>query len=687
MNEHSKKTPLSRRTLLGGIGACSMATAFGILGPGARTAAAGTAEGEIVDLGVAMRTINVRLARTGRLPDGAPVLFALSDGNPVSFNVLRLDTGERVDGFPCGPDTVGSSMVQHPDGTVYFSVRAPSAGRLLRYLPASGTVETVATGVVGETMLRTLVVEPESGVLYGCTYPHAKVYSYDPSTKAVRDYGSVVTDGAYAWGFDLVGGKLWVGTGIGTAHLIELDPATGARTEIPLPGEFALGATYISGVRTRGDIALVTVNPPLGGTNTLVWDIAERRWLQPDVLHQPLGASGVVSARDSAGRFYYVSDGELYAYDTATRGSSPTGMAGSSIGDRVSGTRSVDVVETGKGGTPRREVVGVANTGVIWRYDLDARTGTTVRGVPLGSPATLHSMGVGPDGKVYTGAYLSSGVMARVSTSTYEIEELAGPEQADHIVTHQGRIVVTSYPNAVAYVGETDPWDWGTRPAHLFSIGRFSEYEQDRMFDVVSVQGKLAFGSVPNYGTLGGALILADLEGNVEVHRNIVQDQSVTALAVRGPLVFGGTSVHGGLSTTPKATEAVLFIWDTRAGKKVFETVPVPGDEIIHSLLVDGDRLWGMTSTGFVFEFDLRTRKVVRAVDTGLPDTNSWGRLGKLHRHDDGRIYGNAGGKLFRMDPATLAVTVLAAHAKVSALAPTGEIFFGDSTNVYVYKP
>ncbi|MFE7331304.1 hypothetical protein ACFU8W_41650 [Streptomyces sp. NPDC057565] len=687
MNEHSSRAPMSRRGLLGGIGACSMTAAFGIVGPGARPADAAQSVGDIVDLGVAMRTVNVRLARTGRMPDGTPVLFAFSDGNPVSFNVLRLDTGERIDGFPCGPDTVASSLVQHPDGTVYFSVRAPSSGRLLRYVPASRTVEKVATGVAGETMLRTLIVDPASGVLYGCTYPHAKVFSYDPSTKAVRDYGSVVTDGAYAWGFDLVGGKLWVGTGIGTAHLIELDPVTGAKSEIPLPGEFASGATYVYGVRARGGIALVTVNPPLGDVNTLVWDIAGRRWLPPDSIHQTLGANGVVSDVDSAGRFYYVSDGELYAYDTAARRSSPTGMAGSAIGDRVAGTRSVDVIETGSGGAVRREAVGVANTGVIWRYDLDTGAGITVRGLPLGSPATLHSIGVGPDGKVYTGAYLSSGVMARVSTSTYEIEELSGPEQADHIVTHQDRIVVTSYPNAVAYTGATDPWDWGTRPAQLFSIGRYSAYEQDRMFDVVSVGNKLVFGSVPNYGTLGGALVLADLDGNVEVHRNVVQDQSVTALATRGTLVFGGTSVHGGLSTTPKATEAVLFIWDARTRKKVFETVPVPGDEIIHSLLVDRHRLWGMSSTGVLFEFDLRTRTVVRAADVGLPDTNTWGRLGKLHRHDDGRIYGNAGNKLFRVDPATLAVTILATNAKVSALAPTGEIFFGDSTNLYVYKP
>lgn len=669
---------LTRRTALAAIGFGSASVVLG-----GRALASATTSGEVVDLGAPMRTVNVRIATAGTLPDGTPVIFAFSDGNPVSFNVVRVDTGAVIDAFELGPDTVGSSLVQHPDGSVYFSIRAPSVGRLLRYVPATHEVQTVATNVVSQAMLRTLVVDPSTGIVYGSTYPSTKVFSYDPSTGVIRDYGRMVSDGSYAWGFDLVGDKLWVGTGIGTAHLIELDPASGAKTEITLPDAFS-GSTYIYSIRSHGDVVLVVLAPGVGNVNTLVYNTVTRSWDYEDSVHQGISLNGLTSDLDSQGSFYYISSGEIYAYDTTTHTSSPIGFAASNLAERISDTRSVDVMESGGS----REIVGIQNVGDVWRYDLATRTGTAVDNQIVGSPATLHSLGVGPDDQIYVGAYLSSGVMAKASPTTYQVEQLKGPKQADTIYSHRGRIVVTSYPNAVASIGSGSPWNWGTNPAELFSLGRFSEHEQDRIFDVTSVGAMLVFGTVPNYGELGGAIVHADLDGNVEVFRNVVQDQSISALASRGTTVYAGSSIYGGLSSTPTAVNGVFFGWDTRNREKLFQVTPVPGAKVIHTLMIHESSVWGLSSTGVLFEFDMRTRSVVRTVDIGLPDSNSWGRSTALYyRSQDEQFYGNSGGKLFRIDPATLRTTVLLSNVKVSTLAPTGDIFFGDSNKLYVYKP
>src|SRR5690625_3607373 len=52
--------------------------------------------GELVDLGNAMESINVRF--TGSGPDGAggTNLYALSDGSPVTFSVISPETGDRL---------------------------------------------------------------------------------------------------------------------------------------------------------------------------------------------------------------------------------------------------------------------------------------------------------------------------------------------------------------------------------------------------------------------------------------------------------------------------------------------------------------------------------------------------------------------------------------------------------------
>src|SRR5690606_20868421 len=96
-----------------------------------------------------------------------------------------------------------------------------------------------------------------------------------------------------------------------------------------------------------------------------------------------------------------------------------------------------------------------------------------------------------------------------------------------------------------------------------------------------------------------------------EVHWNIVPDQSVVALAYKDGLVYGGTSVFGGMGVTPKAKEAELFIWDVKEKKKVFSTVPAPGKPAVCQLHVGPDgNIWGLAG-GVVFVFDPKKREVI----------------------------------------------------------------------------
>src|SRR5690606_4643256 len=113
------------------------------------------------------------------------------------------------------------------------------------------------------------------------------------------------------------------------------------------------------------------------------------------------------------------------------------------------------------------------NDGVLWRYDPVTGHGDLLDVGIKGAPATVHSVGIGGDGDVYFGAYLSAGVMARVDMSTGTLEQLDGPKQADSVVAHHNRTVVGTYPGAEFYVGHANKdWRWGTNPGHLFSLGR-----------------------------------------------------------------------------------------------------------------------------------------------------------------------------------------------------------------------
>ncbi|WP_193312755.1 carbohydrate binding domain-containing protein [Georgenia subflava] len=637
---------------------------------------------DITDLGPAFYSPNVRLAEVDVLADGTPLAYVFSDGQPVSLNVVDLRTGELVDSHDMDGYSIAASVVVADDDSVYFSVRGPNDGTLWRYDPQTQEVERLAGRIAGESLLRSLVIE--DGVLYGSTYPNAKVFSYDLTTGEIRDYGSMVDDGsAYAWGFDMVDGKLWVGTGT-TPHLLELDPVTGTVTEMALPADVAEQADFITRVEQHGDLVLVSYSPA-GAANTAVYDLTARRWLEPLE-----GVTGQWTADEADGRMLFTVDGTVRALDVATREVTDIGWESGDLAGELDGTNDLALVELGTEGLPGDSLVGIRVDGRVWRQHLGTGVGTVMTPGIVGAPATVHSVGHGGDGNVYFGAYLSSGVMARVDTSTGTLEQLSGPKQADSIVAHRNRTVVGTYPGAEFYVAQPNQqWEWGVSPTHLFSLGR-GEHGQDRPLAMVSAGSRVAAGTIPNYGELGGALTLFNpANGKFEVHRNLVPDQSVTALAYRDGLIFGGTGIHGGLSTDPTQDEAELFVWDARRDRLVTHSVVAEGAEVIHALTFDRDgRLWGLASDGTLFQYDTATHDVVRSVKTPARASNDWGRLSELYLHPDGKLYGNADGRLFSFDPQTERfVTLVGDGARHSAVAPDGTIYLADETNVFSYRP
>jgi hypothetical protein len=138
------------------------------------------------------------------------------------------------------------------------------------------------------------------------------------------------------------------------------------------------------------------------------------------------------------------------------------------------------------------------------------------------------------------------------------------------------QIFMGIYPRARLKVFDVTKPCSDENPKQIEELDRF---DQDRPFAVLGVESlkKVFFGTISDYGTLGGALSVYDVEtGKTEVHRNVVQDQSVSSLAYCDGMIVGGTTIAGGLGIKPKEKEAKLFLWDPKTNEKVFETVPTP---------------------------------------------------------------------------------------------------------------
>jgi len=670
------------------------AAAVAIGGPVLATPAAAANTWESVDLGVAMTTVNTRYATSGVLPDGTPAIFQVSQGTPSSFNVTNAIDGSSIDAFTIDIATSGSDIVISPDQQyVYFAVRGGGGHSFLyRYDVTARDMTLLATDPADQEMIRSLVVAPD-GMVYGATFPDAKVFSYDPATEEVHDYGSMTDDGQYAWGFELVDDKLWVGTGIGQGRLFELDPATGEKSEMTLP-EYAAGATNFMQIARRENLVIAAFTPSTGETNNVIYDLDTGQWGSPDTL-AVMGLNAVMTPMTPDGVCYYQRyDGsaEIYSFDPATLTAEPTGWAQTPIGQDTTGWQNMGLVEIDDGDGPRTVITGMLLTGQHWLFDPQSGDYSEVDSDVEGAPIAVHTLDLGPDSNVYAGAHLSSGTMAMIDTRTDTVQELSGPSQADAVAGLGDHIVVGTYPGVGVYTGNmNEPWQWDENPSLLFSLDRFGDYEQDRPRIMIAAGDHIAMGTVPNYGLLGGALTLFGLDGEFTFHRDIVPDQSIVSLAYQDGLIIGGTSIDGGIDSTPAATDAEVFIWDTATEQVVFHDVPAPGARSIGALATGDDGMvWGLSDTGVLFEVDPVAGQIRRTVPDAPTTATTWGSSTYLdYRRLDGLFYGANGARMFTFNPDTEQIEVNMEYtvSRIAVTKPRGQVYFSSGTNVYRYLP
>lgn len=222
---------------------------------------------EVTDHGVAAAEVNVRTGATGTLPDGRHVAYMHSNGNPVSFAVVDLATGDVISDCLLEPKSIGAEIHVLDDGSAYFTVRDGSGALMFYWDSSSFELTEIADQPAGERLVRSLETD-EDGVVYGVTYPNAKLFSYAPET-GVRDYGSVATDDLYAEGLAVHDGTAYVGTGMEVGHVIAVDLDSGEMTPLEVPPAYDRITRFFK-FQLVGDLVAMAFSPGVaGGTNTL----------------------------------------------------------------------------------------------------------------------------------------------------------------------------------------------------------------------------------------------------------------------------------------------------------------------------------------------------------------------------------------------------------------------------------
>lgn len=636
----------------------------------------------IENLGVPMRSVSIRSAAVGVLPNGTPAVFAVSAGSPVQFNVLNARTGELIASHAVAPFTLSFDTEIAPDGSVYFEVQGAPDGApaLMHYLPGSDTLLNLGNPVPGEKVINRVTFAPD-GTVYGGTYPNAHVFRYSPSTGKFADLGSVAAGETYVRSIAYGRGVLYVGTGT-SARLFAIDLATGVKREIPLPEPNASKDLFVYRMAFRQGLLFVFNSPSL---DWLVYDTQTQTWIDR-IANNGEGGITDVGPNHLA---YFVNNAtqDLYSYDVKQHVASVTGFNDGTL--TYNSTRAIGLAALGGSEWPGLSVVGVGIDGSIWQWNPVTGQKRRLVGHPLGGAVTIHTIGRGPDGNMYIGGFFTVGTMARFNTTTDSSEQLPGPTQIEGFGIYQGDLYLGTYSDGgVVRYDDTKPWQYGTNPQTLFTLA--ASHQQERPFAFADAGDRLAVGTVGMKDTLDGSLTFyTPATGQVDDTGPPIPNQSVTALATLGDsTLIGGTSSQQ-LGVPPVDPQAKIFLWDLNTDTVTWSGAPVPGATDISELTVDGDgNVWGITSNATVFEFDPTTHQVlhtVQIVDPARVTKDIWG-IGSLFFGPDGKLYGSSGGWIFSLDPNTLTPTVLDS-GQFAAMDNAGRIYYAQGETLLRLTP
>ena len=626
--------------------------------------------GTFTKLGVQLKSINRQAGSFAQDENGEEYAYLIVRGRPGHLLGYHMATNEVVVDVELSSAEGAIDMVPSTDNWLYIGA---SNGHLMRTRPGSQKIEDLGKALAGTTEILDLV-PGKDGAIFGGTFPTGKIFRYHPKDGFSDVVGQVVSGESYvrSLAYQHATNKLFAGIG-SHAHLIEIDLKSGDKKNI-LPEkysdrEFIYYMGIAEGIEGGDRILAWATNPT--DRETLVFN-AETGVMEQVI--ETLYADAIIKSKTS-NEVYFTAGNELFKNDL-----SKIGQKSISLGNSFQAKH----MRWAKDGTLHI----ITKYGEVKTYDPNSGKMTSVKIDVPALPYGIQTLITGPDDRIWSSGYLHGG-NAAYNPRTNESIAYNGLGQAEGMITMGDKIYFGIYPQSRFYsVDVTKPWD-SSRDNPRF-IGRVEG--QDRPFATAGLEDldKVYFGTIPGYGKLGGALIEYDLETDqLEPFVNVIPDHSIASLLYSDKLVWGGTTIFGGLGAKPTKQESKMFAWDPISKTKVFEFTPVAGTMAITNL-IEGPKgtIWGLAD-GIIFVFDPKSKSVTRTkklFDIEKDPTHIW-RVGFLLLHPSGFIYGTANDEFFRVDPLTMDVLTLKKGVGLLAMDSEGILYTRDTENLWSYKP
>jgi len=259
-----------------------------------------------------------------------------------------------------------------------------------------------------------------------------------------------------------------------------------------------------------------------------------------------------------------------------------------------------------------------------------------------------------------------------------------------YAIPYRGKLYTISYIKAILAVFDpARPWKQGSgKDSNPRTILHIPDAQYRPVGGIhLGPGGKMYIGTQPNYGMLGGALSVFDPETEgIEVHRHIIPDQQITAVATDAKWVYAASSPGGGGGAKPRGRAGHFFVWDPTAKKIVYDLELEPGRGISAMTRVNGCVYFAL---GHAFsEYNHTTGKLRTVAELEKP-----ARIPNqsLRACQDGTLWAILSGQLARIDPRANRIEFLketAGHAQDGlTVGVDGTVYFGAGTDMWIHKP
>lgn len=602
--------------------------------------------------------------------NGRHVTYAMATGSendPAVLTITDILTGNVVRTVRLSGATGSWGIRQNPvTKTVYIGTYGSAA--LWLYTPGATTAKRVGAPPIKAWGFMYDIDFDDQGVAYGggfgeptSGFAGAAIYRYTEGTGYQGTLGPnpLVTDANYSRPVAYENQTKTIFTGTGTkAHLIGCSTVGEARCK-DLLGLFSpelQKATWVYGITASDGYVMAWVGDSQSlGNDSLVVLKVERDAageLQASVVKEIKGVIYNGSSPVVDNKIYYSKANDpgqpLYAFDVVT--GQETRMPNSNTGIF---SRRWEAVELNDPDWPGTTLVGWNSGAILVKYNIETQKleRTQVANIPKVS-TRLNSLSDGPDGRIWTAGYLTGGLGAVGPMRDDEQATYTVGGQAESMINYRGRVYQGTYPYARVESFTGAEVASGARPRVDCTIGA----HQNRPYGLLGHGDRIYYGTQAEYGYSQGAFGWLDLKsGACTTLGGVIGNQSINTITASGDKVFGGGSIFYSYDGIPTEQQAKLLIFDESTQQPKTITWPVLQTRAVNASVTAPDGTVWFYAEGWLLAMDPNTEQWIHRehiFPDWKPGSRIAGNYGQLVLNNDGKIYGNVGGRVFGFDPA-----------------------------------